>query len=298
MKIFYIGSRIVGYNTLKALLQNDFNIVGALILDDCRENITVAHKNFDDLILQYNLNAKKYTSLKNHNYITWMQSLEIDIGLVIGASNLVPADMLSIPQMGFIGMHPTLLPIGRGRAPIPWTIIKDLKESGTSLFICDSDADTGKILAQKSYPVYYEDTSSTLGKRSDDAVIELLIDSLHKYFNGKLIPVDQEENEATYWEKRNPDDGLIDWNNSSREIYNWIRALTQPYPGAFTYIHNSKVMVWSARESFDSRTGRPGEVIDTVPAGILTATGSGNIVLTDIYTFEKTKIEMNDIFQN
>ena len=59
MKIFYIGSRIVGYNTLKALLQNDFNIVGALILDDCRENITVAHKNFDDLILQYNLNAKK-----------------------------------------------------------------------------------------------------------------------------------------------------------------------------------------------------------------------------------------------
>lgn len=298
MRLFYIGARIVGYNTLRALLQEGFGVVGALILDDSRKNITVAHKNFDDLIHQNNLNAKTYTSLKKPEYVTWMQGLNIDIGLVIGVSNLIPETLLKKPKLGFVGMHPTLLPIGRGRAPIPWTIIKDLKESGTSLFICDADADTGKILVQKSYPVYYEDTCSTLGKRSDDTVVELLIDSLSKYFNGELIPKEQDESKATYWVKRVPDDGIIDWNKSSREIYNWIRALTHPYPGAFTFLGEDKIMVWSARESFDTRNGKPGEILDIVPAGILISTGSGNIVLTETENLNKNNIRKGIIFHN
>jgi len=296
MRLFFIGARIVGYKTLQALMQYGFKVVGALILDDSRKNVTVAHKNFDSLLFQYNLNAKKYTSLKKSEYASWMQTLDIDIGLVIGASNLVPNNLLKIPKLGFIGMHPTLLPVGRGRAPIPWTIIKDLKKSGTSLFICDANADTGKILAQKSYPVYYEDTCFSLGKRSDDAVIDLLIDSLPKYFCKKLVPVDQDKRKATFWLKRNPDDGIIDWNNSSRDIYNWIRALTKPYPGAFTYFGNQKILIWKARESFDIRSGEPGQVLDIVPSGILVATGKGNVVLTEVEPEIKIYIKALDKF--
>jgi methionyl-tRNA formyltransferase len=298
MRIFFIGARIVGYNTLQALLQKGFNIVGALFLDDKRRDITVAHKNFDSLIVEYRLNAKTYTSLGKPEYMAWMQDLDIDIGLVIGVSNLIPSKMLEIPKLGFIGMHPTLLPVGRGRAPIPWTLIKDLKKSGTTLFICDAEADTGKILAQKSYPVHYEDTCTTLGKRSDDAVIELLINSLPEYYNGNIVPFAQDEGKATRWEKRTPADGLVDWKKSSREIYNWIRALTNPYPGAFTFFHGKKVMIWAARESADLRTGLPGNILDVTPSGILVSTGSGNLILTKIGNLEMTNEIRGQLFQN
>jgi methionyl-tRNA formyltransferase len=298
MKIFYIGARIVGYNTLQALLENDFNIIGALILDDSKEKITVAHKKFDDLVSKYNIPTKKFTSLKTNEYDKWIESLKSDLGLIIGVSNLIPDSKLKIPKMGFIGMHPTLLPIGRGRAPIPWTIIKGLKKSGTTLFQCESDADSGKIIAQKEYPVFYEDTCLTLGKRSDNAVIELLINSLDSYYLGKVPLEDQDENLATYWDKRKPDDGLINWQENSRYIYNWIRALTKPYPGAFSYINGMKIMIWSARESFDKREGEPGQIIDYVPSGLLVSTKSKNIVLTEFECENNYKPQVGDLFQS
>jgi methionyl-tRNA formyltransferase len=297
MRIFFVGARVVGHNTLQALLLNGIDVVGALILDDKRKDVTVAHKNFDDLITKHSLNAKTYTTLGKQEYVTWMQELKVDIGLVIGVSNLIPSTLLEIPRLGFIGMHPTLLPLGRGRAPIPWTIIKDLKESGTTLFICDPEADTGKILAQKSYPVHYEDTCETLGKRSDDAVIELLIDALPKYYAGELVPYLQDESKATHWGKRTPDDGVIDWSKSSKEIYNWIRALTHPYPGAFTFYKGEKVMVWRATENVDQRIGEPGEILDVIETGILISTGNGNILVTEFQGVDISNLQRGTKFQ-
>lgn len=298
MKIFYIGARIVGYNTLQALLENNFNIIGALILDDSKEKITVAHKKFDDLVSKYSIPTKKFTSLKTNKYDEWIESLNPDIGLVIGVSNLIPNSKLKIPKMGFIGMHPTLLPVGRGRAPIPWTIIKGHEKSGTTLFKCEHDADSGKIIAQKEYSVFYEDTCLTLGKRSDNAVIELLINSLDDYYLGKINLKDQDENLATYWDKRKPDDGLINWQENSRYTYDWIRALTRPYPGAFSYINGKKIMIWSARESFDSRDGEPGQIIDYVPSGLLVSTKSKNIVLTEFECENNYIPRLGDLFQS
>jgi len=296
MRIFFIGARVVGYDTLKALLENNFEIAGCLILDDSKKNITVAHKSFDDIITEFGLVAKKYTSLNDYKYIGWLESLKVDIGLVIGVSNLIPKELLDIPKMGFIGMHPTLLPVGRGRAPIPWTIIKGLEESGTTIFKCDDNADTGKIIAQKKYPVYYEDTCSTLGKRSDDAVISLLLEYLPKYYNGDINLKTQDESKATYWEKRSPKDGKIDWSQSSKEIYNWIRALTKPYPGAFTYHNGIKIKIWKSKESKDLRNGLPGQIISEVPDGLLVSTGRGNIVLTKIENEAKITFNPLDIF--
>ncbi len=298
MKIFYIGARVVGYNTLQALLENNFNIIGALILDDSKQKITVAHKKFDDLVSKHGIPTKKFTALKTNKYDEWIESFNPDIGLVIGVSNLIPNSKLKIPKMGFIGMHPTLLPIGRGRAPIPWTIIKGLKKSGTTLFKCESDADSGKIIAQKEYPVFYEDTCLTLGKRSDNAVIELLINSLDDYYLGKIYLKDQDENLATYWDKRKPEDGLINWHENSRYIYNWIRALTKPYTGAFSYVDGKKIMIWSARESFDRRKGMPGQIIDYVPSGLLVSTKSKNIVLTEFECENNYKPQVGDLFQS
>jgi len=121
---------------------------------------------------------------------------------------------------------------------------------------------------------------------------------LDDYYLGKISPKDQDENLATYWVKRKPEDGLINWQENSSHIYDWIRALTKPYPGAFSYINGIKIMIWSAKESFDTREGNPGQIIDYVPSGLLVSTGGGNIVLTGIESQNYYKPQAGNLFQS
>lgn len=280
LRILYVGARLVGRRCLEALLAAGANVVGLLFLDDAKAGITVAHCDFSDLITTHRLHARTFTSLADPSLREWAVTLVPDVGIVVGVSQLVGAELLAIPRQGFIGMHPTMLPEGRGRAPIPWALIKGLKRTGVSLFYCKKGADTGDLLAQEEVSVFYEDVCATLGARTDDAAIRLLLATLPALATGTAPRMVQDESQATEWPRRRPEDGIIDWRRSRKELYNWIRALTHPYPGAFTQHRNRRLFVWSARESFDERTGEPGEVLAVLPHGVLTATGEGTILLT------------------
>lgn len=282
LRIVYIGARIVGYHCLKALLEAGAHIAGVLYLDESKSGVTVAHCSFDDLIRDYRLNARPFTSLHDADILEWMRACRPDVGMVVGVSQLVGEALLATPQQGFIGMHPTLLPVGRGRAPIPWTLIKGLQQTGVSLFWCDPGADTGDILLQESLPVYYEDTAGVLGARTDDVAAQLLVKSLPLLASGHPPRIPQDDAKATVWPRRRPEDGTIDWSWSKRRIYDWVRALTRPYPGAFTYAGERKLFIWSCRESGDERKAAPGTVIAMLPHGMLVACGEGTVLLTDL----------------
>jgi methionyl-tRNA formyltransferase len=282
MRIVFVGARVVGHRVLEALLQAGANIVGVLTLDEAKREMTTAFTPFDDLSDQYQLNARKFTSLKDPELTEWVQQQHPDLGIVVGVSQLVGEKMLVIPPRGFIGMHPTMLPEGRGRAPIPWALIKGLEKTGATLFYCDPKADTGDLLAQQEVPIYYEDVSSTLGSRTDTAVIELFLDNLPKLADGTAPRFPQDEEKATVWPQRRPEDGLIDWWKSSRELYNWVRALTHPYPGAFTFWNGHKLFVWEVREVTSGQAGKPGEVLALQPDGVLVATRDGALLLTQL----------------
>ena len=280
LRIAYIGARVVGHRCLEALLQAGANIVRLLSLDDSMVEVTTAFRSFDDLAAHYGLPARKFKTLKTPGLVSWVRESEPDLGIVIGVSQLIPPELLHLPRLGFIGMHPTLLPEGRGRAPIPWALIKGLSKTGVSLFYCDPGADTGDLLAQTEVPIYYDDTSATLGARTDDVAIELLLDSLSRLAAGNAPRIRQDESRATVWPRRRPDDGVIDWCRSRRELYDWVRALTHPYPGAFTHARGRKLWIWQARESSDSLTGAAGEILNSSPEGLLVATGRGNLEVT------------------
>lgn len=280
MRIIYVGARVVGYRCLEALLAAGANISGLLTLDESRADATTAFYSFDHLISRHRLNTRKFTNLNKPEVVDWVRSLHPHVGIVVGVSHLLGPPLLKAPTLAFIGMHPTMLPEGRGRAPIPWALIKGLKRTGVSLFYCEEGADTGDLLAQEEVPVFYEDVSATLGARTDDTAIRLLLATLPSLAAGTAPRMAQDESRATEWPRRRPEDGIIDWRRSRKELYNWIRGLTHPYPGAFTQHRNRRLFVWSARESFDERTGEPGEILAVLPHGVLTATGEGSILLT------------------
>jgi methionyl-tRNA formyltransferase len=291
MRLVVLGARVVGHQCLAALLSRQANVVGLLTLDESMADLTTAFQSFDDLIARYRVNCRKFTNLKDPDLVSWIQDLQPHLGIVVGVSQLIPPEILRLPQLGFIGLHPTLLPQGRGRAPIPWALIKGLTRTGVSWFYCEPGADTGDLLAQAEVPVYYEDVSASLGARTDEMAIRLLLESLPGLAAGQAPRLVQDESNATEWPRRRPEDGLMDWDRTRGELYNWVRALTHPYPGAFTLVASRRLFIWNARESADERTGHPGEVLAVLPHGVLVATGVGNLLLTRVQWEDDAEVD-------
>ena len=277
MKILVVAARVVGHRCLQAILESGADVCALLHLDAAKASVTVAHKDFSDLIAQYRLNARAFTTLKGENgkdAFAFAAAARPDLGLVVGVSELIGDDMLKLPRLGFIGMHPTLLPQGRGRAPIPWALIHDLKETGVTLFYAEPGADTGDILDQERVPVFDSDTAPVLGSRTDDVACKLFVRNLPKLADGTATRIKQDDSKATVWPRRRPEDGVIDWGKTSRALYNWVRALTRPYPGAFTFADGRKLFVWAAEQG-DGGVTVPGMVVKIDGAAwVATATGT------------------------
>lgn len=157
---------------------------------------------------------------------------DLDWLFVIGWSQIVGEDVLSLPRHGCVGMHPTLLPIGRGRAPIPWAIIKGLEETGVTMFVLDTGTDTGPVIAQEAVSIEAEETASTLYAKIDIAHVELIRDTWNMFRSGAVRPFPQDDSRATEWPSRRPEDGQLNSSMTVAEMDRHVRALTPPYPGA------------------------------------------------------------------
>jgi methionyl-tRNA formyltransferase len=174
-----------------------------------------------------------------------LKEREIDWLFIIGWSQIASEETINAPKLGVIGAHPTLLPEGRGRAAIPWAIIKGLNQTGVTFFKMDLGVDTGEILAQEIIPIEERETATTLYKKVSEAHVSLFLDTLPKLISGNYILRKQDESKATYWEGRTPADGEITKDMSVVEVDTLVRATTHPYPGAYYYdVDGNKIVIW------------------------------------------------------
>jgi len=210
--------------------------------------------------------------------------------LVVAWSQLLRAELLSIPRHGSFGMHPTALPLGRGRAPIPWTLIKGLDRSGVTLFQLTLSPDAGPIVAQEQFDVDLHDDATTLYAKVRGLYVKVLLENVDAIVSGTAAERPQ-QGEATAWPRRDPEDGLIDWSRPGRELYDWIRALTHPYPGAFTALPDGRrLVVWKADlvELAGASSAAPGTVLGALRStghrdgGVTVAAGSDAVVLRQV----------------
>jgi methionyl-tRNA formyltransferase len=170
-----------------------------------------------------------------------------DLLLVIGWSRICGAEFREVARLGTLGYHPTLLPKMRGRAALAWTILLDLKRSGGTLFWMDEGVDSGPIAAQQSFdipPGTGLDGLMALQMSALGAMIPPLFDQLAR---GLRPSEPQDHEQATYLAARRAADGEIDWTRPAEEIERLVRAVTRPYPGAFSKLGEREVAVWHAR---------------------------------------------------
>jgi methionyl-tRNA formyltransferase len=171
---------------------------------------------------------------------------EIDWLFIIGWSQIASAELIKIPNMGVIGAHPTLLPTGRGRAAVPWAIIKGLNKTGVTFFKMDEGVDTGEILDQIEIQITKNENATSLYDKVNAAHVDLIKQIWPKLLEGSVYGIKQDEAIATYWEGRTPADGELNSAMSVIEVDRLVRATTRPYPGAFKVIDNNiRIIVWS-----------------------------------------------------
>ena len=182
-------------------------------------------------------------------------------------------------------MHPTLLPRHRGRAPIPWAILTGLARTGVTLFeIVDGTADSGSIVGQVTLDIAPDETATTLFERIAEAHVDLTRELVPRLLARTAPRIPQDPSRASSWPKRAPADGIIDWETRARYLYDWVRAQTRPYPGAFTFLGDDKVIVWGARAVELAEAAPAGTIVEVGPEGPVVACGEGGLVLQEIQT--------------
>ncbi|WP_291490459.1 formyltransferase [Desulfurella sp.] len=194
-------------------------------------------------------NNIEYFAPENVNTKEWIDkiaSYKPDIIFSFYYRNLICEDILRIPPFKAINLHGSCLPAYRGRAPVNWVLVNGEKQTGVTLHYMVKKPDAGDIIAQKCIDIDFYDTAKTLYEKLEKLAFTLLDETLPHIKNNTVKPVKQDESKASYFGRRTKQDGLIDFNKTAIEIYNLIRAVTKPYPGAFCYYKGKELIIWWA----------------------------------------------------
>lgn len=209
-----------------------------------------------------------------------IEASEPDLTLVIGWSQICRKPFRDIARMGSVGFHPSALPRLRGRGVIPWTILRDEATTGSTMFLLDEGVDSGDILLQRLFPLDVEETARSLYDKHTRNIGEMVPEAISLVRAGNPPRRKQNEDDASYCARRRPEDGLIDWGKSAASVLRLIRAVGDPYPGAFTHHGGETVRIDEAIHF--PRSGRyiglPGQVQASTAEGFIVMCGDGECV--------------------
>ena len=222
--------------------------------------------------------------------IETMRAFDPDLVLVIGWSQLCRAPFRSVARLGNIGFHPGPLPRMRGRAVIPWTILLGERETAASLFWLDDGVDSGPILLQEPIVVEPDETARTLYLKQTGALVRMLPQAIELARAGDPPRVEQDHSRATYCSKRTAEDGWIDWREPTEAVLRLVRAVGDPYPGAFTSCCARRLIIDKASFFPDSHRfiGLPGQVLALTSEGFAVRCGDGGCVNVTAWRLDDT----------
>jgi methionyl-tRNA formyltransferase len=285
MRTVWVSFDTIGRDCLEAAANVGAEVVGVVTLPGPIDPNRSGQCSFDEVAARLDAALIETRDVNVFETVNAIRKLEPELIFVVGWSQIVREPFIALASEGVFGMHPTLLPRHRGRAPIPWAILTGLARSGVTLFeIVDATPDSGSIVGQLTLDIAPDETATTLFARLADAHVELTREFLPQLLTGSAPRIPQDPSRASSWPKRTPADGIIDWDTRASYLYDWVRAQTRPYPGAFTFLGDEKVIVWSARPIDLADAAPAGTVVGVGPGGPVVACGEGALVLEEIQT--------------
>lgn len=248
MKTLFVGGTKRGYLTLKALLDSGVDVVGIISLRQDEHEVERYEEPIKALAKNFNILHYETKWMNDRNYVDLIsQQIQADIAFVVGCRILIPKEIYTIPPLGTLAVHDSLLPEYRGFAPLNWSIINGEDHVGVTLFYLAELMDGGDIVAQKRVPIAPDETAPVVYERVCHATIELVLEMCPLLAEDTAPRIKQDYSKGSFTCARTPMDGLIKWTDPVATIYNKVRALKYPYPGAFTYYTGKRIIIWSAK---------------------------------------------------
>lgn len=277
MKAIVFAYHDIGCAGLKALTEAGYDVQAVFThTDDPGEN------NFFSSVarLGAELDLPVYAP-EDVNHPLWVdriRELQPDVIFSFYYRHMLSDEILSLAPLGGFNLHGSLLPRYRGRAPVNWALVNGETETGATLHKMVKRPDAGDIVGQQKVAIADNDTALTLHKKVLEAAQAVLKEQLPKLKNGTATFTKQDESQASYFGRRTAADGEILWHKSAKEINNLVSAVTEPYPGAFSYLGQRKLIVWRSRVLDTQHDKQPGTVLSTAPLVIACGEGALEIV--------------------
>lgn len=314
LRIAWIGCHEEGLSAFEGVLALNKKVVGFITLQESSfEKRSAGTRRYRDFCEDNGVPYFEVETIKNEESYDIISSLKPDLLVVLGWSEILPDRLLQIPTIGTIGTHAALLPHNRGSAPINWALIHGETVTGNTMMWLSKDVDAGDIIDQMEIPITLHDTCKTLYDQvavTNKVMLLKLIEALEK---GSVPRIDiANETDEELLPRRRPKDGLVNWNQGGKAVYDFIRALTRPYPGAFTYLNGKKLFIWKAIWLPIKIDAAPGEIhgyaygFSDCDSGLIVGTNDGAVIITEIsdedgrvYSeSELIKLNLQGVFEN
>ncbi len=278
-RILFFGYSEVGYECLSLLLERGDNVV-ALFTHEDNPNEKIWFKTPAAAAREKGVPIFTPEKIMSPEWLERLAALQPDLILSFYYRNMISEKILGLAPLGAFNMHGSLLPKYRGRAPINWAVLHGEPRLGMTLHRMVKKADAGAIVDQEGVEIGPRDTAEQAFRKVLPCARHVLARQIDALLSGTARETPQDDSQATYFGGRKPEDGRINWTQTTGQIFNLIRAVTDPYPGAFTDVGGSRLMIWWAEPATPGRRGKPGEVLSLSP--LIVVTGDGALELTRI----------------
>lgn len=243
--------------------------------------------------LELNIPVLQPERVRDPAFVDEIRGLKPCLIVVAAYGQILPGDLLEVPEMGCINVHASLLPKYRGAAPINWAIARGECKTGVTTMLMDAGMDTGPTLLSRAVPIELEDTATSLPGKLAEAGAEIIVETIEGLEQGNVQPIPQDPREATYAPPLKKEDGRIDWGQPARVLHRRIRALT-PWPGTFTHLGGRILKIFSAEVDETPQNQNPGCIVDVGQEGIRVATGEGYLILKEIQLEGKKRLPVRE----
>ena len=284
MNLVFMGNPAFAVPALEQLAASDYQIVA--VVSNPPKKMGRGKKIRETAIAikakSMGLHVIQEKDLNSNHFKRELEKLDADLFVVV-AFRILPTSLISIPKLGSINLHGSLLPAYRGAAPIQWALSNGDEETGLSTFFIAPKVDTGALICQDRLPMRPSDNYGTLSERRGILGSVLLVETINLIESGAAIAIKQNDNQATLAPKITKDMTIIDWSRPARELHNLVRGLT-PTPGAATIIKGKRIKIKETRVDNDDNGSNysPGEITAIKKSIVTVQTGKGHLLIHSV----------------
>ncbi len=298
VRIIFMGTPEFAVPSLERLIQDGYHVVCVITQPDRPKGRGRKLKPppVKEVALKHGIAVIQPEDLTDEELLSSLKQKKPELIVVVAYGQILPKEILELPKLGAINVHPSLLPKYRGAAPIQWTVMNDESVTGVTVIRMTEKMDAGPILLQKEVPVFPDETFGQLHDRLARLGSEILLDAIRGILDGSLKEVPQNESEATYAPKIDRSLSKINWSRPAKEVSAKIRAL-DPWPGAVSTVKDRELKLFSSSVIHPTHKGIAGRIHAIEREGIVVESGEGLVLVRELQAPGRKRLKAEEFLR-